>query len=193
MIAAWLAKSVLMQSPIGAFLKRVPGRVWLLIALAVGAYLLGSYAVRKHQAAVYRTYKAGYDEGHRVALADVRRAQAQADAKAATINSNLRKINDETNRVIARAADDLRLHGPGKATCPGFPAPSSPASGHVAADRGADAPVATVPNPGGAVLIAVPFNDLILFAEQHDRLRSEALTWRESDRQQSQITAQPQE
>lgn len=188
-IAAWFAKKLIFQR-IGAGLKRVPGKVW--VALAIIAALVAAFFVHQHIAGerLQARYNAGYAQGRLDATKAQIAAQAKADAAAKAINTTIRKKTDEEDRHIARDADDLRVRGPGKAACPGVAAPRRPASGHVAVGGAPDAAVGQVPGGGGVDLIAVPFADLIDFAEHADRNRAEVNAWRESDRKQGELADQ---
>jgi hypothetical protein len=46
-LGAWFAKSALMSSPVGGFLKMVPQKVW--IGIAIAAALLGAYLWHQHK------------------------------------------------------------------------------------------------------------------------------------------------
>lgn len=150
----------------------------LAIALLVAGYFL-------HQHVAHQRLKAQYDAGYAQGVMDNERshitAQAQADARANQINSIIRRKSDEEARNIVRRADDLRMRGPGKATCAGVAAAPGSASGHDAASGSADAAVGGVPDEPRPVLIALPFAPTIEFAKQCDLNRNEALKWRESD------------
>jgi hypothetical protein len=139
-------------------------RFWPYIAVALliaGGFVWHGHAVHKAIAAAEQRGEAREAERVRVRVEQITRKQNEITAK-------IRSENDETNRHIAADADDLRLRGPGKAVCPYPPAAAPVRSGPSAGP--ADAAVAPVLNPGGPVLVAVSFNDLILFAEQHDKL-----------------------
>lgn len=194
-LVGFVAKSALMSSPIGAALKLVPGKVWLWLAILVA--VAAAFFLHQHIAGtrLQARYDAGYAQGQLDAAKAQRAAQATANAAANAINSTIRKNADEEAIHIARDADDVRLRGPGKAVCPRPAASSGPASGHDARSRTGDAAVAAMPDPERSDLIAVPFADLIDFAERADRNRSEVNAWRESDRQQGELAkkSQPKE
>lgn len=171
---AWLARSALMTSPAGAFLKAVPRWAWIAlgaVALLVAGVVWHHGKVRAHDKAV-------------IAAEDARLAKqalelkARIDALNSQISSLIKDKNDAENRRIAADADALRVSGPGKAVCrsAGLPAP---ASGYVAPGRPGAATVDSVPDTEGQQLIGLPFAPAIDFAEQCDINRSEALSWRE--------------
>jgi hypothetical protein len=158
--------------------------VWLVIAaiaVVVGAYFLHQHFAHK---ALKTAHDAGYAEGVRDNEAAHVAAQGMANARAEQINSKIRSKSDEEARTVTHTADDLRLRGPGKAVCPGLATAPGAASGHVAAGGPGDAAVGQVLDPERPTLIALPFAPTIAFAEQCDLNRSEALSWRESDKQQ---------
>lgn len=166
-------------SPVRAFLASVPR--WLWIALAV-VLAIGGLAWWHFDAV-----GDAREEGHRAGVAEERaRATAQAiewkgriDGLTVRFAAKLRKSNDEKLAANARAADDLRLRGPGRAACPGVAGGASAAGGPVSADRPGDAAMAEVPERIGIDLIALPFAPTVDFGEQHDAFRIEAMSWRE--------------
>lgn len=189
-IGGFLAKSALMQSPLGGLLRLVPRKAWLCLAIAAVVGFVAWRALDAHGDAIQRVKDEAYASGRADQLADQVAAQRIANKAAAAINTDIRKKSDEEIRRIDRDADALLVRGPGKAACPRPAAASGPAGGHGPANRPADAPVDQVPDPERVDLIAVPFADAISFAEQHDKLRSEALSWRESDRRQAELADQ---
>jgi hypothetical protein len=184
-VAAWLAKSVLMRSAAGPFLKRF----WrpLLIGLAIlGAFLWHQHAAHKAIADAYAKGKA--DEASHI----TKRALAikeHADAVTGRISSALRSQNDEENRRIASDADAVRLRGPGKAACASDPRISAAASGSQQARGPARTPLARVPYPEWEQLIGMPFAPTVAYAEQHDLDRAEVLAWRDWYKKQSEAWA----
>jgi hypothetical protein len=155
------------------FFKGIPTWLYALIAVA-GLIGLG---VHLHSNAVHKAIAAAEKRGEEREAQHVLAAVQKITKKANDITAAIRSKSDETNRHIIADAGDLRLRGPGKAVCPGSAAPA--ASEHSAPGRPVDVGMASVPNPGGPVLIALPFNDTIRFAEQCDLNRAEALSWRE--------------
>jgi hypothetical protein len=180
-LIAFFAKSALMQSPIGGFVKAIPSKAWL--ALAIVAALFAAYLV--HQRHAHKALKAAHDAGYAEGVSDTRSAyaaaQKAANGAAERINSKVRRKSDEEARHINRAADDVQLHGPGRAVCPGLAAPPRATGGHSAVGRPADAAVDQVSDGGGTGVIALPFADTLAFARQCDLNRNEALKWREAD------------
>lgn len=176
---------------LGAKLLGLLKRAWPYIAVALAVAAAIGFAVHAHSKAIQRVHDAAFQDGVNAEKAATAAAQRQANARAAKINSDIRKNADETDNRIARAADDQRLRGPGKAVCPRLaPAPGA-ASGHVAPAGAADAAVAPLRDDERADLIALPFSVLIDFAEQHDRLLNEARSWRESDQRQRAAGSEP--
>lgn len=177
-----LAPLALKFAPIGRFLKSIPTRVWigLAILLAIGSLIWW------HKDQVSDARKEGFTagvkyEGDRI----TKRAEeirAKADALTGKITNKLKEQNDAQNRAIARSADDLRLSGPGKAACRGNPGiPTSP-SRPVSTSGQGDAARPEMPSGDSA---AVPWGWLVGSAEQCDLNRAEVLSWREWHRQQS--------
>jgi hypothetical protein len=162
----------------------IPPKVKLALLIAAAALIM--FLLHQHIAhkALQARYDAGFADGHARAQAEQKVAQATAAARSERINSQVRKQSDEKDRHIVADADDLRLRGPGKAVCSGVAAAPGGAGGRVAASRPADASVDQVPDPERPPLIALPFAGTIAFAEQCDRNRNEALSWREADRRQ---------
>lgn len=188
---AFLAPLALKLAPIGRFLKpavefvgRLLGkqlqlRVWMIVAIAALAW---HWHGGRIEAAIERTnahWKAEFDQ----LAAKAFLLKRKADQAAAKISTDLRSRNDETHRAIARAYDDVRLRGPGKAACPGGAGIPAGAGGHVAAAGPADAAVAAMPDRERLDLIALPFGPTVEFAEQHDRCRADLLSYREWERQ----------
>lgn len=106
-LLAWLAKSALMQSPIGAFLRWIPRPVWKWLAL--GAAALALFLVHQHVARkqISAAEKRGYDR----AIADVKAAQARTDAAArarkARIDTAATKITTKAEAHYEQAASDI--------------------------------------------------------------------------------------
>lgn len=172
----FLAPLLLRLSPVGTALKHVPRWVWIGVAV-VAILLLGTCA---HKRAVKKFGEERYAAGvahEQARMAEKVRKQVEADSRRA---EKLRSENNETNRIIDRDADALRVRGAGKAACLN-PATASPGR-RVEAARPADAAVDQVPDRAGAELIAMPFADALSFAESHDKCIAEAMTWREDKR-----------
>jgi hypothetical protein len=80
-IAARLAASVLMQSPIGGFIRgaaalarKVPWQVWAAIALAIAVFI--GVKIHNHKVSAFGTerYNSGFTAGYAKAKADVEKA-----------------------------------------------------------------------------------------------------------------------
>lgn len=156
-----------------AFFRGIPTLAYALLAVAV---LIGM-GVGLHVKAVHNAISAAEKRGEDRAYARVEAKALALAAKAQALATDLRNRNNETNRRIAADADALRLRGPGRASCPGYPAPA--ASGHNAPGRPGDAAVDRLPDQERLDLIALPFSGTVAFAEQCDLNRAEVLTWRE--------------
>lgn len=178
-LAAWAGKSVLMSSPLGGLLKRIPKRVWLwLVVAAVVAFVvwkaLDWHGDRKHAFGEER-YAAGYGAAH----AEITALQKQLNARNAELAAMMRSKNDAKLRDVARDADALRLRGAGKAACSGASFLPAAAGGRDEAGGTGDAALASVPAGERLDLFGLPVAPTIDFAEQHDAFRVEALGWRE--------------
>lgn len=172
----------LMFAPIGRFLKAIPGRVWIGIAilLAIGAMIWW------HNSQVSGARKEGYAAGVKYEGARIAKKAAEIKAKAdgvtSKITAHLRTKHDEKVVVINRSADTLRLSGPGKAACRGNPdVPASPGRSVAGRGSGNAAPVGLPVEDR----IAVPFGWVVDQAERCDMNRAEVLSWREWHRQQT--------
>ena len=185
-LAGWLAKSALMMSPVGGFLKLVPGWAWKLIGIAavVGALLwahqhVAHKALKKADAAGYQRAK---DEDARAlvkAHKDALAWKTKYDRNEATRSQKFRENTDAQIAAINRHADNLLRNGPGKARCGqvAYPGTSAGAGGSVASSRPGSAAAASLPPADG--LAAVPWNWLVNTGGQCDLNRSEAQSWRD--------------
>lgn len=154
-------------------LALVPRWLWI----AAGGALLVAGGLWWHGREVAAFGTARFAAGKAVRTAEIAALQAKLDQADARIAADMKDRTDEDLRANARAADTVRVRGPGKAACPAV-VPGRP-GGHGAPDRPGDAAVDQVP-PGERIdLIALPFAPAIDFAEQHDAYRIEALAWRE--------------
>jgi hypothetical protein len=174
-LVGFIAKSALMQSPVGAFLKAVPAWAWKLLAvlaLLAAGYLWHQHAAHKATAAAYAQGQA--DEAARIAKKALA-LKAKVDALTGKIAANIKERNDEENRRIAASADALRLRGPGKAICAAGTGLSSASGGSVAAGGTGDAAGPYMPPEDRA---AVPWGWLTDRAEEHDLERAEVVAWR---------------
>lgn len=173
LIAGWLGKSVLMQSPIGGFLKSLTPRAWLHIAI-VAAVVVGFF-VHQHKARSFG--KERFNAGVASEAARIEAKAREIERKAAALSEKSRKLNDETNRRIDDRARSLLVRGPGKAACSvSIPAASG---GRVEASGSGNAPLARVPYPEWQQLIGLPFTSTVEFARLCDLNRAEVLTWRQ--------------
>jgi hypothetical protein len=181
-LGAFLAKSALMQSPIGKVLGKVPSRVWKILAIVVISGLLIFFALRWHSNKVEtfgnEKFQAGYDSRD----AEIKKLQTQLNQRNAELATALRSKTDEKLRDVARDADIIRLHGPGKAACTSVGGlPTSP-GGH---DQTRTSPGTSLPEVRDGEwdeLIALPFSETVTVFENHDSLRIEVLGWREYHR-----------
>lgn len=174
-IAAWAGKSVLMSSPLGGLLKRIPRWVWLLLAGAV----LVLFAMRWHAGKAEAFGAERYQAGYAAAQADAKAARDELERRNAKLAAELRSKNDAKLRDVARDADAVRLRGAGKAACSGPAFLPAAAGGRNAPDRSGDAALAEVPAGERVDLFGLPVAPTIDFAESHDAYRVEALGWRE--------------
>lgn len=154
LIGGFLAKSALMSSPIGGFLKAIPRQVW--IALAIAATVLAVVLWYNHQ------IHAAYDRGHKEGVAAenarlAKRAEAltaqirkKGEDLAAHIRSKNREANDRSNALAAGLVRD----GPGRAAyrCP---ANSAAASGYQPRLGNGDVAASGVPT-GDRLPVEVP-------------------------------------
>lgn len=191
MIAAWLARSALMQSPIGGFLKMIPRWVWLVVAgvlIALGVYLW-------FNAKLDAAYDRGHKDGETKAYARVTKKAQEIETKANALNRGIvnviRSKNDEANGRSNAVADSLLVRGPGKATCPGGAGVSGLPGEHQPPAGPADAAVGRVPYPEWQQLIAMPFSPTIEFAREHDLNRNEVISCRAAWKQLSEAWPKP--
>lgn len=158
-----------------AFLKSVPWQVWVAIAVVIASF----FAVRWHSGQIKAYGTERFQAGRNYRDSEILALQKELDAKNAELAAELRRKHDEAARSIARDADALRLHGPGKAACSGPAFTPARTAGHEQSGGAGDAAVDEVPDGARAALIALPFPGAVAFAEQHDAFRLEALAWRE--------------
>lgn len=190
----WLAKSALMMSPVGAYIRaagglisKIPWQVWV----AIGAALVLWLGVRWHAHEVKKTYRSGYDQAvadikaqEAAKVAPLKEAKAVADAKNAVTNEQVRKIHDAQNAHIdsnladllgmyaaaehqANAGSSAVLHGP-----PG-------ATGSIRAEASANDRLAEVATdrPSDELLVAVPAKQLAVRAAICDRDYAALTAW----------------
>lgn len=169
-------------------LAAVPAWAWKTIAVVIALGL----AVWAHQHYANKQISAAYASGWKAANDDRDKQDAEAariaaeelakhDGKAKGISDDERSKNDQANSRDAARADDLRLHGPGRASAVscgpvrGSVVPAS-AGGHEPINGTVDAGVAGVPADQG--LAGVPWTDLVEFARIYDANRNEVNSWR---------------
>lgn len=182
----FLAPLALKLSPVGAMLKRIPRWAW--IALAVVAILLLGSCVHKRKVKAFgeERYAAGVAYEQARLEKKAKELKAKVDALSGKITNQLKAKHDEKVIVINRAADDLRVRGPGKAACPGYTGVSSGPGGSVSAGGRPNASATGLPDQDRIVL---PFTWTVDNAERCDLNRAEVLTWREWHKQQSEAWA----
>lgn len=163
-------------SGVKAALARVPAQVWYIlggILAFIGLILLHGHLVHKHDKALIASTIAAEDKR----IADRSKKLDQSSAKIA--NAERAQNAKETTRIVT-LTHDVFVRGPGKASCPSLPASSG---GYKPADSGStvDAGVGPVSPSGGQQLIALPFDDLITFAQAYDLRGAELKSWRDND------------
>jgi hypothetical protein len=191
-IGAFLAKSVLMQSPIGKLLKNVPVPVWKVLAIAaaiLGLVLLHQHVAHKAIADAKAEQKAADDAAFVRQLAQARAEALNWKGRAEQAGQAIAKLNKEKHdaetRSHAVAAQSLLVRGPRAAA--GHCGPVDRTGPGAGSDRHDDA--ASNPDAAGSQMPAgnwalVPWDWLVSRALEHDDLLSEALTWRTNDREQ---------
>lgn len=166
-LIGFFAKSVLMQSPAGALLKRIPRQVWLVLAIV--ALLVAAFFWHQHKAhsaidsAVKAAVSTAIDKRDGQWRAQLAKAHGQAIAERDRSEANGRKIatdtkgiHDEAVRNNAGDARDLFLRGAGKAAAPAgcrpgdYPGLSAAAGRYVDHPSGADAAAAEM-HPGNGL------------------------------------------
>lgn len=130
---------------------------------------------------------AAFAAGEKSAYASVEHRVVEISAELTASAEQLRsKANAETRDVVV-AATDLRVRGPGRASCPAVIDASS--SGPESAVAGTSNPVGGVHPAGGPDLAAVPWDDFVTLLEQHDKLLVEVVSWRQDYQAKSEIIA----
>jgi hypothetical protein len=189
LLGGWLAKSALMTSPVGGFLKgfgslvrRIPWQVWLTLAIVAAA--AGGYFWVKHE--IHQAYASGHKDGYAQAVREINAREAKkvaplvnaktvADTKNITTNQQARKSYDAGNAHVDRNVADLLSvydrpsgHAGGSAQS-GVPAAAVPAGADPAQPRADDG----LAQAGGEVAaeptITVPAKQLITRAGICDR------------------------
>lgn len=125
----------------------------------------------------------------------VKSAHLQVDNRSSQIttkqNNSAAVIKDEANAkviTVVRAATDLRVRGPGRASCPASSDAGTGGSQPAIAETGD--PVGSVHPSGGPELSTVRWDDFVTLLEQHDRLLIEAEAWRKDYQVRGQIIAE---
>jgi hypothetical protein len=166
-LLGFFAKSALMTSPIGGFLKSLTPRAWLWIGI-IAALFVG-FLVHQHKAK--QAIADAYSRGSVDAYAKVEKKAREVEAKALALNHKIiRHLKDENHAENSRIRADagaLLVRGPGAARCSDS-ALSGLSRGHEPATRPADAPLPRVPYAAWSDLIAMPFPDAVAFAREHD-------------------------
>jgi hypothetical protein len=183
-LVGFLAKSALMQSPVGAFIRWVPKWAW--IVLAVVAAVAGAYLWHQHVAgkALKSADAAGYARAKAEdakALQDLRSKANEAASNGRSIAQDTRSKNDETNRAAHAAAGDLLVRGAGasRSRCVGDPAVPAASGEHGAAPDAAHVARALLSDDDRTADRAdVPWRWLVGRAEQSDLDRAEVVAWR---------------
>jgi hypothetical protein len=100
-IGARLAASVLMQSPIGGFirgagrlLRKVPWQVWAALALALAVFI--GVKIHNHKVSAFGTerFNSGFTAGYAKAKADAAKAVHEVETKGRTMAHEVRSKND---------------------------------------------------------------------------------------------------
>jgi hypothetical protein len=189
-LVGFIAKSALMQSPVGAFLKMVPAWAWK--ALAIAALLLGLFlwhqlTVRKHDVALIHQAKVEQFAHDQAQLDAARKAAVNWKRKADQANSRIHdeeKARHDQNVAHNRAlADALRLRLRAKAQPVGRGGSVVSGASGIAGWSGGPLSQANAGVVGEtASSICVPGAPLIDYAEQadndHDALIRIEDTWR---------------
>lgn len=173
-MAAKIAGTAFMKSPIGGFLKRHWKLILLVIVIGIVIWRALAWHAGKVEAFGDERFKAGYEQ----ARTDAKAAQVEVDNRGAEIAAEERRKHDEEDRRIATAYDALRLRGAGKAACTNSAFLPAASGGHDQAGGSADGAVADLHNQQWQPLVGLPLAPTLDFGEQHDSFRNEALSWR---------------
>ena len=183
MLPALLPPLALKLSPVGRFLKSIPPKVWIAIAVVA---LIGAGGLW-HNRAVGKAHDAGYSEGK---AAEGARIAAKAltikrgvDALTGKITATIRSMNNAANNSTGRDADTVRLHGPGKAACAGLASVPAGAGRYIPPVGQASPAVDQVPSAERIDLIGLPFAGAVTLAENHDLCRNDLIAYREWGKQ----------
>jgi hypothetical protein len=180
-VIAWLAKSALMQSPIGDFLKLIPKQVW--IALLIVAAVVAAYLWHRH--VVGNAIAAAEKRGSNAAYASVAEQAAmlknKADTLARTAAGIAKEKNDEVHGRIDADAGALLVRDAGRATCTGVAGSAAGTNQRPVGNDEADASVDRLPDDVGTALIALPFPGTVAFARQNDRCIADLRAYEQRD------------
>jgi hypothetical protein len=186
MIEALVARFV--ATRFGAALSKIPRWAWIALAivLAIAALCVWhGHRIARHDRALEARVTAKVDAAWQARFDQMRAKADDVRQKAETlsrkISATLKDRNDAHIRNNAADADDLRLHGPGRASAPGcrpgdhpgLPAAAGQSGG---ADRGAGPPSSSL--LADDRLAFVPWSWLVDEARQADDSSAEVLTWR---------------
>lgn len=151
--------------------QAIPPKVKLWLLIAIAALILGFV----HQLYAHRQAAKQYHAGYAQALKDVATRNAKVNATTTAIAQDERKKSDAETIHISSDADAQRVRGPGKAVCPSV---AAAASGHQPQAGTGDVALVGLPPAERLDLIALPFDDTIAFAKEHDLDRDEVTRWR---------------
>jgi hypothetical protein len=177
-----------LRAVVFAVLGKLPWQVWAgaaALALLVGGCVWHGSAVNAARTAALAEGKEAEKRRWEQAFQTMKLASETWKSNYEAVSQDLANERSarhaEDLRRIAAGADDLRLRGPGRAAAPrcGSIADSGLGTATGGPERpqgGGDDPVAPLPDPEG--LAIVPWGRLVEYAEDHDRWRAEALTWR---------------
>ena len=182
-IATRLGASVLMQSPIGGFIRGVgrflrviPWQVWAVLALAIAVFVGVKIHAHKVEAFGEERFTAGYAKGYADAKADAEKARAEVEVRGREMAQDERTKNDAKTADLDRAVRTVFVRGPGRAACaPVTPAAADGATGSGGAE-GNDA-VSGVPAGAGQPLIGLPIDAAAAFARQNDKALIDNASW----------------
>lgn len=134
-----------------------------------------------NRAAEWQAHHTKHLAADKASIAAAVQWRKRIEETAATVAELIREKTDAENRLNSALADSLRLRGPGRAAAlcrpRGGAGLAAAAGGRLPDDRPGDAPVDPVPDDEPMAI--VPWRDLVTRAEEADRNRTEALSWRE--------------
>lgn len=182
-IAARVGASVLMQSPIGGFIRgagrlfaKVPWQVWAALALAIAVFVGVKIHGHKVDAFGNERFTAGFSAGYAAAKQDLEKAKAEVETKGRAMAQDERKKNDAKTADLDRSVSDFMRGGAGRAACsPVTPAATDGASGTGGAE--ANDAVSGLPAGAGQPLVGVPVDAAAAFARQNDKALIDNASW----------------